>query len=212
MSTPLPTSPISFLTTLDGKTRFGTLTGAFPSSHEVNLRTTLHEYGGVPCTLWQINGAPNVVGTSFRDGMYSLDVEDGKEADGSSKNRRWTRRVGGVFGDYSPPNTPPMCVREEANPVNPNKNTNTVVSVGFKADEWTVTTLASGADFYSYPCSSAGGGGVSAWVQWDHPNMPWDVTAVFVDGEAVEGGGSNGQVRVREDGEVWWVGDGGADR
>ena len=39
-------------------------------------------------------------------------------------------------------------------------------------------TLLSGADFYSNPCLSPDGSRMS-WLEWNHPNMPWDGTALW---------------------------------
>ena len=43
----------------------------------------------------------------------------------------------------------------------------------------TPTTLVEGADFYASPALSADGTQL-AWVEWGHPNMPWDHTRVMV--------------------------------
>jgi len=42
-----------------------------------------------------------------------------------------------------------------------------------------VTPLVAGANFYSTPCVSPDGSQL-AWLAWNHPNMPWDDTAVYV--------------------------------
>ncbi|NND90537.1 MAG: S9 family peptidase [Granulosicoccus sp.] len=38
--------------------------------------------------------------------------------------------------------------------------------------------LISGSDFYSSPCLSPDGSSL-AWIQWEHPNMPWDDTTLM---------------------------------
>ncbi len=49
-----------------------------------------------------------------------------------------------------------------------------------------MSTLVEGADFYASPRLSPDGRQL-AWVSWDHPNMPWDDTTLWV-GQLDEGG------------------------
>ncbi|MHC4714011.1 MAG: S9 family peptidase, partial [Planctomycetota bacterium] len=55
-----------------------------------------------------------------------------------------------------------------------------------------VTALAEGADFYSDPRISPDGKRL-CWLQWDHPNMPWDGTQLWV-GE-IRSDGTIGEAR-----------------
>jgi len=55
-----------------------------------------------------------------------------------------------------------------------------------------VTLLVQGADFYSNPRISPDGRQL-AWLSWNHPNMPWDGTELFV--APINYGGSIGDAR-----------------
>jgi len=79
-------------------------------------------------------------------------------------------------------------------------------------------TLVEGADFYSNPRLSADGRRL-AWLSWDHPNMPWDGTELWVADIAADGrlsgnrlvsGGNSVSLFQPEwspDGELYFVSD-----
>ena len=54
--------------------------------------------------------------------------------------------------------------------------------------------LASGNDFYSNPRISQDGARL-AWITWNHPNMPWDDTELWVADVSADGSLS-GQKKV----------------
>jgi dipeptidyl aminopeptidase/acylaminoacyl peptidase len=53
---------------------------------------------------------------------------------------------------------------------------NSIVAI---ADDGTVTTLVAGNDFYASMRLDRDGARL-AWLAWDHPNLPWDGTALWV--------------------------------
>ena len=133
-----------------------------------NARTRVHEYGGGHFavsggTVWFIN---------FKDQrLYRQDavVEpqpitpaiDVRHADMAVDTRRGRL----------------LAVREDHTTGAP-EAVNTLVSLDCNGDR-DVITVAAGNDFYSSPKLSPDGNRV-AWTTWNHPNMPWDGTELWV--------------------------------
>jgi dipeptidyl aminopeptidase/acylaminoacyl peptidase len=70
-----------------------------------------------------------------------------------------------------------LCVREDHSDASAAEPPDDLVAVSL--EDGAVTVLASGCDFYSTPRSSPDGSRLS-WLQWRHPNMPWDGTELWV--------------------------------
>ena len=68
-----------------------------------------------------------------------------------------------------------LAVREDHS--GPGEAVNSLVAVAL--DDGAVTTLAAGNDFYSSPRLSPDGRHL-AWLTWNHPNMPWDGTELWL--------------------------------
>jgi hypothetical protein len=83
------------------------------------------------------------------------------------------------FADFSVTETSPpllLAVMEDHTDPAPSKVKNSIVTISLDGTG-TLTTLASGHDFYSSPQLQ---GNKLAYVAWDHPNMPWDDTTLYV--------------------------------
>ena len=134
-----------------------------------NVRTRVHEYGGL--CFWTRDSV--VLFSNFADQrVYRQEPEgqpepvtpegvDLRYADGmidSTRNRL-------------------VCVREDHR--DPDQEAvNTVVALDINEGGEGVV-LVSGSDFYGYPSVSPDGSQI-AWLSWDHPNMPWDTTELWV--------------------------------
>lgn len=69
-----------------------------------------------------------------------------------------------------------VCVREDHRVAGDVKNTLVAISSVGDGD---VKILFEGADFVAAPRVDAAGGRI-AWVSWNHPNMPWEATTLWV--------------------------------
>ncbi|MCG3148117.1 MAG: hypothetical protein PCFJNLEI_01559 [Verrucomicrobiae bacterium] len=67
-----------------------------------------------------------------------------------------------------------------------------------------IEPLFSGNDFYSSPCIHAGH---LAYLTWNHPNLPWDETELWLDGQKIAGGASIFQPQFAPDGTLHFVSD-----
>ncbi|HEX5588746.1 MAG TPA: prolyl oligopeptidase family serine peptidase [Candidatus Limnocylindrales bacterium] len=132
-----------------------------------NARTRVHEYGGA-ATL--VSGELVVV-SDFTTGRLHRVTAPGELAV-LTPERAWR------FADleHDAPRGRLYAVREdhEDDVVKAHGEwVNELVSIDLGAGE--VTTIATGADFYAAPRLSPDGRWL-AWLEWRHPNMPWDGT------------------------------------
>jgi len=88
-----------------------------------------------------------------------------------------------------------ICIRER-HPENgdPLDVINEIIKISL-TDNSEPQVLVSGADFYSYPRISPNGKKLT-WTCWDHPNMPWDQTALWVANLDVDGNLSNSKCLI----------------
>ncbi|MGH7903618.1 MAG: S9 family peptidase [Candidatus Dormibacteraceae bacterium] len=139
-----------------------------------NARTSVHEYGGGDFTT--SGGA--VWFSNFEDQRLYRREGSGDPAPITPAGR--LRYADPVF---DPPRDRLICVREDhgAGALEP---VNTLVSVPAAGGEQTV--LAEGRDFYSFPRISPDGA-LIAWTEWDHPNLPWNGTELWLGELAADG-------------------------
>jgi dipeptidyl aminopeptidase/acylaminoacyl peptidase len=133
-----------------------------------NVRTRVHEYGGAPYLV--TDGA--VFFSHFQDQrLYRQTLEgqpvpvtpagDWRYADGV-----WDRQRERI-----------ICVREDHTQAR-SEPVNEIVALNAEAPSES-SVLVSGNDFYSSPRLSPDGSQL-AWLTWNHPNMPWDGTELWV--------------------------------
>ena len=132
-----------------------------------SVRTKVHEYGGAAFwvdsgEVWFCNDIDQRIYTVGENGKPEPLTPEGPYRYADLVVERGRERL--------------ICVREDHS--GSGEPENTLVAIGF---DGAVTVLASGADFYAAPRLSANGEDI-AWVQWHHPNMPWDATELMLSG------------------------------
>jgi dipeptidyl aminopeptidase/acylaminoacyl peptidase len=134
-----------------------------------NARTRVHEYGGGDYTVRE----GDVYFSNFSDQQIYVQRKGGvPEPITSTANMRyadsivdeWRRRL--------------ICIRED-HTLEGREAVNNLVSIDFTGDSRTAQSLVSGNDFYSSPRLSPESSRL-AWLTWNHPNMPWDGTELWV--------------------------------
>ena len=170
----------SVLVSSDGSTRTDRLAAPW------SARTRVHEYGG---GAWWL-GSENLYFAEWSDQrLYQLAI-GGADATGESAPEpapvtpEPTLAAGWRYADgrEHPDGEWLVCVREDHHGIGQNgksEPSNEIVGVGLAADGQITdpVVLVSDADFVSSPRFSADGRWLS-WVQWDHPNMPWETTTL----------------------------------
>ncbi len=159
----------------------GDLTDLTPASF--NARTRAHEYGGGAFTVKQ----GTVYFSNDEDQrIYSQTSKTAPRPLTPEKNYRYADAVVDVHRNRI------ICVREDHSDSN-QEAVNSLISINL-TDGDDYTQIAGGNDFYSSPCLSSDGKKL-AWLTWNHPNMPWDGTELWV-AEIAEDGTLTKQQKV----------------
>jgi dipeptidyl aminopeptidase/acylaminoacyl peptidase len=146
-----------------------------------NARTTVHEYGGGSYIVAQ----GTIYFSNFADQrIYRQEPGRTPQPVTPAGPMRY------ADGEMDRARNRIVCVRED-HTTGTRETTNTLVSIDLAAGENRV--IGSGNDFYSSPRVSPDGNRL-AWLTWNHPNMPWDGTELWI-GELKEDG-SVGESRL----------------
>ena len=132
-----------------------------------NARTRVHEYGGA---AYVVDGDLVIV-SDFATGRLNR-VEAPGELRPLTAERAW--RFADLVVDRARNRL--LAIREDHEPATIARHgeaENSLVAIDL--DSGAVTVLASGADFVAAPRLSPDGRRL-AWVEWSHPNLPWDGT------------------------------------
>lgn len=177
--------------------------------HKWNVRTRVHEYGGASFAL----SGEDVVFSTVEGPVYKVSRQEGgfwsepvqvspgkqcqapllcaMEADPFSVTASDVLRFANFHAHPTSPSLL-LSVVEDHTDDKPSTVVNTLALLDISASEPKLHPIASGADFYSAPQFSPSGKYLS-WIQWDHPDMPWEGSELWV---AKVNRGADGKVVV----------------
>ena len=140
-----------------------------------DARTRVHEYGGGAFTV-----RDSVITFSNFADQRLYQQHRGSDPQPVTPEEK-LRFADGVF---DPSGSRYICVREDHR-VEGQEPVNTIVSLALDGQD-AGSVLLSGNDFYAAPRFSPDGKQL-AWLTWNHPNMPWDGTELWVADFASDG-------------------------
>lgn len=141
-----------------------------------NARTAVHEYGGA---AWWMGGGVVWFADWENQRLYRIDPRTGA-AIALTPEPAAPRGDRYADGDLSPDRLWIACIREHHPPDGRGAEDVRNEIVRLAAHEpSTPEVLVTGTDFVASPRWSPDGRSL-CWLQWDHPNMPWDSTTLCV--------------------------------
>jgi dipeptidyl aminopeptidase/acylaminoacyl peptidase len=159
-----------------------------------NARCRVHEYGGAASLI----SGDLVVVSDFVTGRLNKVVAPGQlEALTPERDWRYTDAI------HDAGRTRLICVREnhEAEAVAEHGEwINDLVAIDLETGE--VSVLAAGSDFYAAPRLSPDGTQL-VWLEWHHPNLPWDGTELNLAHVAADG--TLGKARIIAGSRTDWI-------
>ena len=146
--------------------------GKDQTDKKTNVRTLVHEYGG---SAWWVRNGTLVYSQYSDQRLYRRDKSGDSipltpESETQQSYRYADGRITNNEDWY-------VCVRE-THTSSDEEPSNEIVAVPLDGSQQ-IRVLVSGPDFVSSPRVSKEGNQI-AWVQWNHPNMPWDDTQLCI--------------------------------